>query len=67
MFIYEITEYDRQQIMHMLEWAEWAINEHIHRGEVDMSAEKRDMARLWDHIATMRPMRPDPEMTTEIA
>jgi len=59
MFIYEITEYDRSQIMSMLQWAEWAIHEHIHRGEVDMSDEKREFSELWDHFATMEPSRLD--------
>lgn len=65
MFIYEITEYDRSQIMSMLQWAEWAIHEHIHRGEVDMSDEKREWAELWDHFATMEPSRLDEDIMAD--
>lgn len=65
MFYYEINEHDRDQIMHMLEWAEWAINEHVQRGDVDMSDEKRDMGALWDRIAMLEPScvcgEPSPE------
>ena len=63
MFIYEITDYDRDQIMRMLQWAEWALAEHVRRGvDVDFSDEKRDLSELWDHIATMEPSRLDEDI-----
>lgn len=64
MFIYEITETERQQIMQALEWAEWAFevamqtakDEGAEAHVVDnIATEKADCGRLWDRINQIRP------------
>lgn len=64
MFIYEITETERQQIMQALEWAEWAFevamqtakDEGAEAHVVDnIATEKADCGRLWDRINQMQP------------
>lgn len=60
MFYYEITESQRADLLHMLEWAEWAINEHLSREEgkpwaEHLSAEKSACGYLWDTLNQMQP------------
>lgn len=61
MFIYEITENERQQIMSAMEWAMWAIKENLAADYLtpethqSISDEKQDLIRLWDRINKMQP------------
>lgn len=57
MFIYEITETERQQIMQALEWAEWALEVSMQTAKDEdaephvidnLAVEKADCGRLWD-------------------
>jgi len=52
---YTITEAQRDDIMTLLQWAEWCIYEHERRGDVDMSDEVARLCRVWDAVNLMDP------------
>lgn len=66
---YEITESQRREIMQMLEWAEWAIREHMERDtaaglrpeavglrRAALEQENAAMGELWDAVNALKPI-----------
>jgi hypothetical protein len=57
---YTITESQRRDLMQMLEWAEWALNEHTREAkgkpwEESLRAEQSACGYLWDMLNLMCP------------
>ena len=74
MFYYEIDEYQRDEIMQALEWAEWALSVSMQTAKDEgaephvidgLATEKADCGRLWDALNQMQPSdvcgEPSPE------
>lgn len=51
---YEITEEQRREILHMLEWAQYAIEAHSRFPEVEQDL--HDCGALWDALNDMQPV-----------